>query len=130
MKTFPRSSFVVAVSLVSIGLVWAQESSPLILPATAPSAQYQSLIDFDPNSATPFMVNPIAAKDLSAADNEIAMKQLLKIKEDIADLVTRHPSSPAAKEIGEILEKAGLKVIKGYGIYSKDVYCITVPITR
>lgn len=130
MNRFPRASFVAVLSLVSIGLVLAQESPPADLPAPAPLTPYQSLVAFEPDSETPFLVNPTVVKDLAAADDEAAMEQLRTIKQNITDLVTRHPSSPAAKEMREILDKAGLKVIEGHGVYPKDVFCITVPITR
>lgn len=130
MNRFPRASFVAVLCLVSIGLMWAQESSPPNLPTSAPLIPYQSLVDFETDSEMPFLVNPAVAKDLAAADDEDAMEQLSTIKQNITDLVTRDPSSPAAKEVREILDRAGLKVIEGHGVYPKDVFCITVPVTR
>ena len=130
MKILQRTVLTTIVIIASsVALAWGQQSSPIALKVHA-AAQHQPLVDFDPNSPNPFVVNPAVAETLSAADAESAQAQLAKIKLDIATLVTQHPSSPAAKEVSEILDKAGLKVIEGYGIYPKHVFCITVPITR
>ena len=132
MKNIYCSLFTFCVAFISISLGWAQDSPVSQLPASnsANEYQFQRLVDFKPDSAEPFIVNPAVADDLIKEDNELADAQLKKIKQEIEDLITKHPESPAAKELAELLDKAGLKVIPDHGIYDKGVFCLTVPMTR
>ncbi|MCA9028998.1 MAG: hypothetical protein KDA86_27620, partial [Planctomycetaceae bacterium] len=103
---------------------------PLSTGTSAPPTTVQSLCQIDSDSPMPFVINEVVAADLIKADNELAADALAKIKQDMTELVTHYPNSPAATEVSAILDKAGLKVIPGFGVYSKDVFCITIPITR
>ena len=99
-------------------------------PPKTPTLGYQSLIEIQPHSTNPFAINTSPLELLIEADKQLAQSQLVKIKQEMADLVTRYPTTPAAGELTTILDKAGLKVIPRYGIYPKDVICITVPVLR
>lgn len=92
--------------------------------------EYQPLVDFNPKSSTPFAVNPAVVQDLNQDDNQDAAEQLERIEADIADLLARHPQSPAAKRITDILDKAGLAMFPDGGIYPKGTFFSVVPYLR
>jgi len=132
MKSVYRLLFAICVAFPFTGLVWAQEPPRVnvLVGKELDEYQFQRLVDFKPNSAEPFIVNPAVADDLIKEDNELADAQLKKIKQDIEDLITKHPESLAAKEMAEVLDKAELRIVPQYGICSKYVFFSTVPIYR
>ena len=125
-------SFVTAVSLVSIRLLWGQESPPTNRPASAPSIQYQSLFEFDPKSTTPYSVNPTVTKDLLAAENEIAYQEFESIKGKLATLIRQYPNTKAGKAAADMIDRAGLCAgpPEHNSLYPKGTYFGYVPITR
>lgn len=125
-----QSALMIPFVATSLGIAWAQQSSTPSADEFAAPLRYESLIRLDRSSPTIFEVNESAAADLVKADNQLAAQALQTIKNDMAALVTDYPNSPAAKEVASILDQADLKVIPGFGVYSKSVLCFTVPITR
>ena len=136
MKIFSSTSFVTVLGLVSIGLLWGQESSPPNRHASAPSIKYQSLIEFDSESTTPFVVNPTVAKDLLAADEEIAKetaeKEFASIKARLATLIRQYPHTKAGKDAADMIDRAGLCAgpPEHNSLYPKGTYFGYVPINR
>jgi hypothetical protein len=129
MKSVAPAIMFFAIAMTSLGFVCGQQSE-FARPALTPRIKPRSLIRIDAGSELPFVIDSAAAEELVRANNEAAAKHLEQIKRKITDLVIRYPESPASKEISEILDKSGLKVIEGYGVYSKDTFVSTIPITR
>lgn len=130
MNRYCLLTVLVTATTMSIGLAWGQQSSAPPTGKSDDSIKFESLITLDPDSPMPFMVNEALAADLIEADEELAAQALGRIKQDMTELVTRYPKSPAANEVNGLLDKAGLKVIPGHGVYAKHVFCISIPITR
>lgn len=80
-----------------------------------------------PNTRVEELIQVLEQEDVN---QEVAKEKLAKIKDDITELITKYPSTQAAKEAAQILDKAGLKVIPKYGVYDKGVVVFTIPITR
>jgi hypothetical protein len=129
MKSIAPAIMFFAIAMTSLGFVCGQQSEPAG-QALTPLIKPRSLITIDTVSEWQFVIDSAAAEELVRANNEAAAKHLDQIKREITALVTRHPNSPASKEISEMLDKSGLKVIEGYGVYSKDAFVSTIPITR
>ncbi len=108
MKSFSCVIFLMALGLVSIGLLPGQEKSPTERLPSDLSIPYQSLIAFDPGAATPFAVNPTVAKDLLAADEEIARQEFESIKAKLATFIRQYPDTKAGKAAADMIDRAGL----------------------
>lgn len=136
MKILSSTSFVAVLGLATIGLLLAQESSPSNRHASAPSILYQSLVEFDSESTTPFVVNPAVAKDLWEADEEIAQetaeKEFESIKARLATLIRQHPHTKAGKDAADMIDRAGLCAgpPAHNSLYPKGTYFGYVPINR
>jgi hypothetical protein len=128
MQNFRCLPLVMCLALISVGVMLAQEAKPL--SAIDEEESHQTLIEIKPDRPDPFVLNEALAKELMQANHKIAMQKLSKIKDDMAELITKYPDTKAGKEAAEILDKAGFKVIPGYGVHPKGVFVSSVPLLR
>lgn len=88
------------------------------------------MIRFEPTVPNPWKLNESAAGILEEDNKRIAAKKYVEIKDRLADLITKYPNSPAAKNASDMLDKAGLRVFSDGGIYPKDTFFSVVPYLR